>query len=112
VFLTTALFNHLSKEVPSAFNSVRHLLFGGEAVDPRWVKRCLRMVHLSDCFMFMGLQRVQHSLLYLVSDVLEGATTIPIGRPLSNTQIYAGRPDAASSHRCPRRTVHWWRWIG
>jgi len=43
------------------------------------------MVHLSDCFMF-SLQRGQHSLLYLVSDVLEGAA-IPIGRPL-NTQIY------------------------
>jgi len=25
----TTLFNHLSKEVPSAFSSVRHLLFGG-----------------------------------------------------------------------------------
>jgi len=42
LFLTTALFNHLSKEVPSAFNSVRHLLFGGEAVDPRWVKEVLK----------------------------------------------------------------------
>ena len=42
LFLTTALFNQLAKEVPSAFNSVRHLLFGGEAVDPKWVKAVLQ----------------------------------------------------------------------
>ena len=34
LFLTTALFNKMSREVPAAFASLDHLLFGGEAVDP------------------------------------------------------------------------------
>jgi non-ribosomal peptide synthetase component F len=34
LFLTTALFNLLAREAPKCFSSIRHLLFGGEAVDP------------------------------------------------------------------------------
>ena len=39
MFLTTALFNQMAKEIPGAFHSVRHLLFGGETVDPRLVNK-------------------------------------------------------------------------
>src|SRR5262249_23702398 len=38
LFVTTALFNTLAASVPDAFASLTHLLFGGEAVDPRWVR--------------------------------------------------------------------------
>ncbi|MCP4574562.1 MAG: AMP-binding protein, partial [bacterium] len=41
LFLTTALFNQVAREAPAALGSVRHLLFGGEAVDPRWVRGVL-----------------------------------------------------------------------
>jgi acyl-coenzyme A synthetase/AMP-(fatty) acid ligase/acyl carrier protein len=89
LFLTTALFNQIAKQVPSAFNSVRNLLFGGEAVDPRWVKEVLkneppqRLLHV-----YGPTESTTFASWYLVPDVSQEATTIPIGRPLSNTQIY------------------------
>jgi amino acid adenylation domain-containing protein/thioester reductase-like protein len=89
LFLTTALFNQIAQEVPSAFNSLRHLLFGGEAVDPKWVKEVLkngapqRLLHV-----YGPTENTTFTSWYLVQDVPEGATTIPIGQPISNTQIY------------------------
>jgi len=89
MFLTTALFNQLAGQVPGIFNSVRHLLFGGEAVDPRWVKEVLkgsppeRLLHV-----YGPTESTTFTSWYLVQDVPEGAATIPIGRPISNTQIY------------------------
>ncbi|MDF5727434.1 MAG: non-ribosomal peptide synthase/polyketide synthase, partial [Rhizonema sp. PD38] len=89
LFLTTALFNQIAQEVPSAFNSLRYLLFGGEAVDPKWVKQVLnngapqRLLHV-----YGPTENTTFSSWYLVQDVPEGATTIPIGQPISNTKIY------------------------
>ena len=89
LFLTTALFNHLASEAPRAFQSVRHLLFGGEAVDPRWVNEVLtqgppkRLLHV-----YGPTESTTFASFHLVEQVPQGATTIPIGRPLSNTEIY------------------------
>src|SRR3990172_5603493 len=89
LFLTTALFNQIASEVPWAFNSVRHLLFGGEAVDPKWVKEVLkngspkRLLHV-----YGPTESTTFASWYLVQEVPEGAITIPIGRPISNTQVY------------------------
>ncbi|MEH2261606.1 non-ribosomal peptide synthetase [Nostoc sp.] len=89
LFLTTALFNQIAQEIPSAFNRIRHLLFGGEAVDPKWVKEVLkngapqRLLHV-----YGPTENTTFTSWYLVQDVPESATTIPIGRPISNTQIY------------------------
>ncbi|MDB9509542.1 amino acid adenylation domain-containing protein, partial [Microcystis aeruginosa CS-338/01] len=41
LFLTTALFNQLANLVPQAFSNLRCLLFGGEAVEPKWVQEVL-----------------------------------------------------------------------
>ena len=89
LFLTTALFNQIAQEVPSAFNSLRHLLFGGEAVDPKWVKEVLkngapqRLLHV-----YGPTENTTFSSWYLVQDVPEDATTIPIGHAIANTQVY------------------------
>ncbi|KAB8321061.1 amino acid adenylation domain-containing protein [Tolypothrix campylonemoides VB511288] len=88
MFLTTALLNQLASVVPNAFKNIRHLLFGGEAADVHSVKAILkngspqRLVHVygpTECTTF--------STWYLIQDVPEGAT-IPIGRPIANTQTY------------------------
>jgi non-ribosomal peptide synthetase component F len=42
LFLTTALFNQVAREHPAAFACLHHLLFGGEAVDPRAVDAVLQ----------------------------------------------------------------------
>ena len=89
LFLTTALFNQLAGNVPQAFQDLRYLLFGGEAVDPKWVKEVLnkgcpqRLVHV-----YGPTESTTFCCWYLVQDVPQEATTIPIGRPISNTQIY------------------------
>ncbi len=89
IFLTTALFNQIAREAPAAFSAVKHVLFGGEAVDPRWAKEVLthgapeRLLHV-----YGPTESTTFSTWQLVSEVPDGATTIPIGIPLSNTQIY------------------------
>lgn len=89
LFLTTALFNQMAMETPSAFGALRHLLFGGEAVDPRRVRAVLehgapkRLLHVygpTESTTFATWQLVEH--------VSPDATTVPIGRPIGNTQVY------------------------
>jgi amino acid adenylation domain-containing protein len=88
LFLTTALFNHLASYRPDAFSRLRYLLFGGEAVDPRWVREILRYPPEQLLHVYGPTENTTFTSWYLVKDVPEAATTIPIGRPISNTQIY------------------------
>ncbi|HEC84378.1 MAG TPA: amino acid adenylation domain-containing protein [Thioploca sp.] len=89
LFLTTALFNQLAREVPLIFNQMRYILFGGEAVEPRWVSKILqhgppqRLLHV-----YGPTENTTFSSWYLVKNVPEGAITIPIGGPISNTQLF------------------------
>jgi microcystin synthetase protein McyA len=89
LFVTTALFNQIVNVVPSAFNTLKQLMFGGEAVDVQAVKAVFknqppqRLLHV-----YGPTENTTFSTWYLVSDVLEEAKTIPIGRPIANTQVY------------------------
>ncbi|MEH1980802.1 MAG: amino acid adenylation domain-containing protein [Nostoc sp.] len=89
LFLTTALFNQLASFVPQAFSSLRYLLFGGEAVDPGWVQEVLdkgapqHLLHV-----YGPTENTTFSTWYLVEKLSTKAATIPIGRAISNTQIY------------------------
>lgn len=89
LFLTTALFQQLARAVPQAFNSLRYLLFGGEAVDPRWVQKVLKEGPSKQLLHVYGpTESTTFSSCYWVQDVPESVTSIPIGRPITNTQIY------------------------
>ncbi len=88
LFLTTALFNRLASLDPNVFAGVRHLLFGGEAVDPTRVAEVLaaappeRLLHVygpTEGTTFTTWQRVRA--------VAPGAATIAIGRPLANGTV-------------------------
>ncbi|MFB2836660.1 non-ribosomal peptide synthetase, partial [Floridanema evergladense] len=89
LFLTTALFNQLAREVPQAFSGLRCLLFGGEAVDPFWVREVLdkgtpqQLLHV-----YGPTENTTFSSWYLVEDLPLSATTVAIGRPIANTLIY------------------------
>ncbi len=89
MFLTTALFNQIAREVPAAFGSVRSVLFGGEAVDLNSVKEVLkhnppaRLLHV-----YGPTESTTFTTWYPVQGLPEGAVTAPIGRPLANTQVY------------------------
>ncbi len=89
LFLTTALFNQLANLVPQAFSNLRCLLFGGEAVEPKWVQEVLekgapqRLLHV-----YGPTENTTFSSWYLVENIASTATTIPIGKAIANTQIY------------------------
>ena len=89
LFLTTALFQQIVRDIPQAFASLRYLLFGGEAVAPRWVRKVLKKGAPQQLIHVYGpTEGTTFSSFYQVQDVSEEATSIPIGRPITNTQIY------------------------
>jgi natural product biosynthesis luciferase-like monooxygenase protein/amino acid adenylation domain-containing protein/non-ribosomal peptide synthase protein (TIGR01720 family) len=89
VFVTTALFNRVARDEPGAFGSVRHVLFGGEAADPRSVRRVLeaggpgRLLHV-----YGPTETTTFASWHPVRRVEPGAVTVPIGGPLANTTLY------------------------
>ncbi len=89
LFVTTALFNQLVSQVPGIFKTLQTVLFGGEAVEPNWVRTLLqnqppkRLLHV-----YGPTENTTFSSWYLVQEVPEGAKNLPIGKPLANTQIY------------------------
>ncbi|BAZ09548.1 amino acid adenylation domain-containing protein [Calothrix sp. NIES-4071] len=89
LFLTTSLFNQLASIVPYAFKDLRYLLIGGEALDPKSVKAVQQNGAPQQLLNGYGpTESTTFSCWYLVQDVPEGATNIPIGRPISNTTVY------------------------
>ena len=89
LFLTTALFNRMAREAPHAFSGLRDLLFGGEAVDPQWVRQVLahaapaRLLHV-----YGPTENTTFSTWHLVGSVREGASTVPIGLPINSARAY------------------------
>ncbi len=89
LFLTTALFNRIVHEVPDAFATLRHVLFGGEAVDPEVVRRVVegegpqRLLHV-----YGPTETTTYASWHRVERVRPGAGTVPIGAALSNTTLY------------------------
>ncbi|ETX03443.1 MAG: hypothetical protein ETSY1_00010, partial [Candidatus Entotheonella factor] len=89
LFLTTALFNQIAQEEPEAFRAMPNLLFGGEAVEVRRVQEVLqhgspaRLLHV-----YGPTENTTFTTWHRVQAVPDEAVTVPIGRPLANTQIY------------------------
>ncbi|HEV2989111.1 MAG TPA: amino acid adenylation domain-containing protein [Candidatus Angelobacter sp.] len=93
MFLATALFNEVGRLKPDMFNSVKSLLFGGEAVYPVTAAAVLehggpeRLVNAygpAECTTFSGW--------YVAREVARDAVSVPIGKPVANTQLYVLDP--------------------
>src|SRR5262249_17938767 len=89
LFVTTALFNELARQAPQSLSNLETLLFGGEAVEPKWVGEVLekgrpgRLLHVygpTESTTFATWQEVNR--------VEKGARCVPIGRPLTNTEVH------------------------
>jgi amino acid adenylation domain-containing protein len=85
MFLTTALFNRVVREVPTAFATLRDLLVGGEALSPTHVRTALehgppeRLLN-----MYGPTENTTFSTYHPVSLPVP-APRIPIGKPIANT---------------------------
>ena len=94
LFITTALFNAVAREAPDAFRHCDAVLFGGESVEPRFVRDVLnagpprRLLHV-----YGPTETTTFATWHEVRDVPACAKTIPIGRPIANTEAFILRND-------------------
>jgi amino acid adenylation domain-containing protein len=89
MFLTTALFNLVVRELPDGFQSVEQVVVGGEALDPRWIREALRNGPPMKLINGYGpTETTTFAITFPIRDVAEEASNIPIGRPISNTRVY------------------------
>jgi amino acid adenylation domain-containing protein len=89
MFLTTALFNQIAADVPEAYLGMKHVLFGGEVADAKSIRTVLKHgapQHLIHCY--GPTESTTFSSCYEVKSLPEGAKSIPIGGPISNTTYY------------------------
>jgi amino acid adenylation domain-containing protein len=90
LWLTASLFNTIVDEAPESLAGVEELLTGGEALSPAHVRRayaCLPGVSIvngygpTECTTFACCHRIPRA-------AAERETSIPIGRPIANTEAY------------------------
>ncbi|GAA0229475.1 hypothetical protein GCM10009527_027460 [Actinomadura nitritigenes] len=88
MFLTPALFNRLAADEPDALGGLRHLVLGGDALDPASVRRVLR--HAAPERLLNGYgptETTTFAAWHLVGDADADAVSVPIGRPLANMRL-------------------------
>ncbi len=89
LFLTTAVFQEIIDAAPQAFSGLKHMLFGGEAVDPAHVRKLVagnppqRLLHV-----YGPTETTTFATWHRVCSVGENAFTVPIGGPIRNTTAY------------------------
>jgi len=89
LFMTPALFNQMANDAPDSFQSLRYLLIGGDVCDPKSVRRILQDGTPQHFLNAYGpTENTTFTTWHRVERVDDNATTIPIGRPLSNTRVY------------------------
>ena len=94
MFLTSALFHAVAREVPDAFRTMRTMIFGGEAVEPRWVREVLRAGPPARLLNGYGpTETTTFATWHQVRELPDRAQSVPIGRPIANTEAYVLRPD-------------------
>ncbi len=88
-FITTALFNALSEFDLSLLSSLRLLLFGGEKSSVAPVEKMLAALGENKILHVYGpTETTTYASCEVVSEISPEALTIPIGKPLSNTNCY------------------------
>jgi amino acid adenylation domain-containing protein/non-ribosomal peptide synthase protein (TIGR01720 family) len=87
--LPTAVFNQVVEEAPDAFQDLRYLIVGGEALEPLRVNRVLAAGPPERLLNGYGpTEGTTLSTWYRIEAAIAGAATVPIGRPLANGSGY------------------------
>ena len=89
LFLTSALFNLVAMQRPDTFATLRYLIVGGDAVDPRWARAVLQGGRPRYLVNGYGpTESTTFAITHAIEDVPDDASLVPIGRPIANTQAY------------------------
>jgi len=89
MFLTVALVNQMAQSEPDGFAPLRYLFIGGEACDPQSVRRILTHGKPQHLVNVCGpTETTTYSAWYDIEEVPAEAHTIPIGRAVSNTELW------------------------
>jgi amino acid adenylation domain-containing protein len=89
LWLTVGLFNQYSDSLAEEFSTLRYLIVGGDALDPRVIARLLKGTPPQHLLNGYGpTETTTFATTYEIKVVTENAQSIPIGRPIGNTQIY------------------------
>ncbi len=89
VWLTSGLFNQMIEEKPEGLKHLRQILTGGDVLSPTHVKKALAL--LDRCQLINGYGPTENTTFtacYTIPVSYGGQRSIPIGRPISNTQCY------------------------
>ncbi|MDU0072246.1 MULTISPECIES: non-ribosomal peptide synthetase [Bacillus] len=88
LMITTALFNLLTDMRPGCMKNLRRVLFGGERASVDHVKRALKAAGKGKLLHMYGpSESTVFTTYHPVNDVPENAQTVPIGKPVSNTEV-------------------------
>ena len=89
LWLTVGLFNQYADRLADAFSHLRYLIVGGDVLDPRVIGRLLQGNPPQNLINGYGpTETTTFATTYKITEVPAGATSIPIGRPISNTRVY------------------------
>ncbi len=89
LWLTVGLFNQYAHLLQKQFAGLRYLMSGGDVLDPAVVARVLS-THAPQHLLngYGPTESTTFTTTYEISAVREDGSSIPIGRPISNTQVY------------------------
>jgi amino acid adenylation domain-containing protein/non-ribosomal peptide synthase protein (TIGR01720 family) len=90
LWLTSSLFNGIVDHAAGALSSVRQLLTGGEALSIAHVRRAYERLPLTQLVNGYGpTESTTFACCHRIPrDLAADATSVPIGRPIGNTQVY------------------------
>jgi amino acid adenylation domain-containing protein len=90
MFLTVGLFNEYVDALEEAFGGLRCLLTGGDALNPAIVGRVLAKSKPPRNLLnaYGPTETTTFATTFTIALVEEGASSVPIGKPISNTRIY------------------------
>lgn len=89
MLLSTGLFNLMAREFPSAFNTLRSLVVGGDVMSPHWTHFLLQSGFTGKLINAYGPTECSVvATAYHVTAIDDVAAVVPIGRPIANTEVY------------------------
>jgi amino acid adenylation domain-containing protein len=89
MFLTASLFSVMTATVPTAFGKMRTLVVGGDAVNPDAARTVLRTAPPQKLVNGYGpTECTTFSVCHWIQSVSDDARSIPIGRPISNSEAF------------------------